>query len=69
MIVPLFIAAFHRADELALAMEARGYHGTSARTCYREFRFASRDLMVMCLCAAAAMATWYFRMPADHANL
>lgn len=60
MIVPLFIAAFHRADELALAMEARGYSGAASRSCFREFRFASRDALALFACAAGALATWYF---------
>ena len=32
LMVPLFIGAFRRADELALAMEARGYRIGAART-------------------------------------
>jgi energy-coupling factor transport system permease protein len=32
LLVPLFISAFKRAEELALAMEARGYHGGEGRT-------------------------------------
>jgi len=32
VIVPLFIIVFRRADELALAMEARGYRGGEGRT-------------------------------------
>jgi energy-coupling factor transport system permease protein len=69
MIVPLFIATFHRADELALAMEARGYRGHAARTRFREFRFSSRDVMVILICAACAWTSWYFGTPANHANL
>lgn len=32
LLVPLFVSAFKRAEELALAMEARGYHGGEGRT-------------------------------------
>ena len=32
ILVPLFISAFRRADELAMAMEARCYHGDENRT-------------------------------------
>ena len=32
ILVPLFISAFRRADELAMAMEARCYHGGEGRT-------------------------------------
>ncbi len=32
LVVPIFLAAFKRADELSIAMEARGYRGASGRT-------------------------------------
>ena len=35
LLIPLFINAFKRADELAIAMEARGYRGGEGRTKYR----------------------------------
>lgn len=69
MMVPLFIATFHRADDLALAMEARGYHGQAARTSYREFRYSDYDVVVMVVCVLSAVATWYFGTPAEHADL
>ncbi len=43
VLVPLFVAAFRRADELATAMEARGYRGGEGRTRMRELTFAARD--------------------------
>lgn len=43
VLVPLFVAAFRRADELAIAMEARGYRGGDGRTRMRELAFAGRD--------------------------
>lgn len=43
LLVPLFISAFRRADELAVAMEARCYRGGKGRTRLRELRFAPRD--------------------------
>ena len=43
VLVPLFVAAFRRADELATAMEARGYRGGEGRTRMRELTFAPRD--------------------------
>lgn len=43
LIVPLFISAFQRSEELANAMEARGYNPTAKRTKYRELRFHMRD--------------------------
>ena len=43
ILVPLFLSAFKRADELALAMEARGYHGGEGRTRLKELKFAKLD--------------------------
>lgn len=44
ILVPLFVSAFRRADELAMAMESRCYHGGEGRTRMRELHFAWRDL-------------------------
>jgi len=44
MLVPLFISAFRRADELAIAMESRCYTGGEGRTRLREIKFTKRDL-------------------------
>ncbi len=45
LLVPLFISAFKRAEELALAMEARGYHGGEGRTRMRVLKMKSADWM------------------------
>ena len=44
MLVPLFISAFRRADELAVAMESRCYRGGDTRTRMNEIRFSVADL-------------------------
>ncbi len=44
ILVPLFISAFRRADELATAMECRCYHGGDGRTKMKLLRFSLRDL-------------------------
>lgn len=44
LLVPLFISAFRRADELAIAMEARCYRGGENRTRMKELKIASRDI-------------------------
>jgi len=46
IIFPLMVSVFRRADELALAMEAKGYPGVKERTCYRELKFKLTDFMV-----------------------
>lgn len=43
LLVPLFLSAFRKADQLALAMEARSYRGGEGRTSYTELRFRWRD--------------------------
>jgi energy-coupling factor transport system permease protein len=50
LLVPLFVSAFRRADELATAMEARAYRGGQGRTRWRRRRLGAGD-------AAAAVLT------------
>lgn len=50
LLVPLFVGSFRRAEELAMAMEARCYHGGNGRTRMRQLKYGSRDWI-----AAAAM--------------
>jgi energy-coupling factor transport system permease protein len=45
LLVPLFVSAFRRADELAVAMEARCYHGGVGRTRMKQLRMKRRDLL------------------------
>ena len=45
ILVPLFISAFRRADELATAMECRCYHGGDGRTKMKLLRYKRRDLV------------------------
>lgn len=47
VLIPLFISAFRRADELAMAMEARCYHGGIGRTRLKELKMQRRDYTVM----------------------
>lgn len=43
LLVPLFISSFRRADELAMAMEARCYRGGQGRTRMKKLQYTSRD--------------------------
>lgn len=43
LLVPLFISAFRRATDLAMAMEARCYHGGEGRTKMKPLKYAQRD--------------------------
>ena len=43
LLVPLFISAFRRANDLAMAMEARCYHGGDGRTKMKPLHYESKD--------------------------
>lgn len=43
LLVPLFVSAFRRASDLALAMEARCYHGGDGRTKMKPLKYDGRD--------------------------
>ena len=49
VLVPLFVSAFRRADELAVAMESRCYHGGEGRTRMKQLRFQGRDYVALAL--------------------
>ena len=49
LLVPLFISAFRRADELAVAMESRCYHGGEGRTRMKVLTMARRDWIALIL--------------------
>ena len=49
ILVPLFISAFRRADELATAMECRCYHGGEGRTKMKLLRYGSNDYIAFLL--------------------
>lgn len=46
VLVPLFVSAFRRADELATAMESRCYNGSIGRTRMRQLRFGRMDFVI-----------------------
>lgn len=45
ILIPLFVSAFRRADELAMAMESRCYHGGDGRTKLHELKYTPSDLL------------------------
>lgn len=47
ILIPLFISAFTRADDLAMAMEARGYRGDEGRTKFRELKYQTGDWIIL----------------------
>lgn len=49
ILVPLFVSSFRRADELAVAMESRCYHGGEGRTRMNELHYATNDYVALFL--------------------
>lgn len=55
LLIPLMVSAFRRADDLAVAMEARCYRGGIGRTHYRALSLSMNDyLTIVCLIGVAA---------------
>lgn len=55
ILVPLFISAFRRADELAVAMECRCYNGGAGKTKLHVLRYAKRDYCTLSLFLLAVL--------------
>ena len=61
LLIPLFISSFKRAEELAVAMEARGYRGGEGRTKYRQLSWNLADTLMIFLLAAVTVLLILFR--------
>jgi energy-coupling factor transport system permease protein len=61
LLVPLFVSAFKRAEELAMAMEARGYQGGEGRSKLRELKMQLKDILILLLFAAVVAALFLLR--------
>ena len=61
IMVPLFVSAFRRADELAVAMESRCYHGGEGRTRMKQLKFAPRDVAALLLGAVFLTAMFVMK--------
>ena len=60
VLIPLFVIVFRRADDIALAMEARGYGGGAGRTRRRPLHWKKSDTgaTILCACFAASLLLW-----------
>lgn len=56
VLVPLFVVSLQRAENMALAMEARGYRGEAGRTSLITLRFDRRDALALALAVALSAA-------------
>ena len=61
LLVPLFISAFRRADELAVAMECRCYHGDEGRTKLHVLQYEGRDYAALALGALITVGIFVLR--------
>lgn|SRR5699024_7243822 len=61
LLVPLFISAFKRAEDLAIAMEVRGYRGGEGRTRYRQLTWGIRDSIGMILLVILVASLYFLR--------
>jgi len=61
LLVPLFISAFKRAEELATAMEARGYRGGEGRTKLRQLQWGLADTTFLVFLVMLGLALLYLR--------
>ncbi|NLY42984.1 MAG: energy-coupling factor transporter transmembrane protein EcfT [Clostridiaceae bacterium] len=61
LLVPLFISAFRRADELAIAMESRCYRGGDKRTRMKQLKLNRRDYMAAGLMLALMIVLFLMR--------
>ena len=61
LLIPLFVSAFKRAEDLATAMEVRGYRGGEGRTRYRQLDWRFIDTLSLLLLVGLTAVLWYFR--------
>ena len=64
LLVPLFVSAFRRANDLAMAMEARGYRGGEGRTKFKPLVYKKNDRIAYAILytyfIVMMVLTWYF---------
>lgn len=61
LLIPLFVSAFKRAEELAMAMESRGYQGGEGRSKLRELQYERRDAWIGLLFICVTIALFLLR--------
>ncbi|MFK2826873.1 energy-coupling factor transporter transmembrane component T [Bacillus sp. B190/17] len=61
LLIPLFVSSFKRAEELAIAMEARGYRGGEGRTKYRLLHWTGKDTAALGLLVVLGAVLWWLR--------
>ncbi|MFO7612061.1 MAG: energy-coupling factor transporter transmembrane component T, partial [Clostridia bacterium] len=62
ILIPLFVSSFRRADDLAIAMEARCYRGSEGRTSMRVLKYGRIDVAIFlpfCIICAGILMIHY----------
>lgn len=68
ILIPLFVSSFRRADELALAMECRCYHGGEGRTRMKQLSYSNKDrsALIVSLALLAVIIALNFILPSAY---
>ena len=66
LIIPLFLTALRRAEDLILAMEARGYVSGARRTRFAQLDWQGLDTIALLLMATVFLLAWRFPWPASN---
>ncbi|WP_335872192.1 energy-coupling factor transporter transmembrane component T family protein [Bacillus sp. 2205SS5-2] len=61
LLIPLFVSSFKRAEDLAIAMEARGYRGGEGRTKYRQLKWKRSDTLSLLVLIGLTMILYLLR--------
>jgi len=61
ILVPLFVSAFRRADDLAVAMESRCYHGGEGRTRMKVLKMEKRDWIALVIGLIFVVGIFFIR--------
>jgi energy-coupling factor transport system permease protein len=69
LVLPLFVSAFRRADELAWAMDSRCYTGGEGRTSYKRLHFEVADYCVLAFCSLMIIMILIFGLSATLPDL
>lgn len=61
IIIPLFVSAFQRAEDMAIAMEVRGYTGGEGRTSFRQLKWTLKDTLGILFLILFGIFVWWLR--------
>ncbi|AGR41584.1 energy-coupling factor transporter transmembrane component T family protein [Spiroplasma taiwanense] len=60
LIIPLLVSAFQKAEDLAYAMDSRGYDPHAKRTRYRQVKFRFLDVIIFTICMAVIVTLYCY---------